>query len=75
VNVHDPVRPSWRCRVCDEEWPCRWRRRELTLACHGSRVSLALMLAQYFGEAAADRPDIPASVLYARFLGWLRTPP
>jgi hypothetical protein len=32
------------------------------------------MLAEYFSEAAADRPEIPASVLYLRFLGWLRVP-
>jgi len=74
MNLHEPVRPAWRCAACDEEWPCWRRRRELTLACQGSRVTLALMLAEYFSEAAADRPDIPASVLYLRFLGWLRIP-
>ena len=72
VNAHEPIRPAWRCVVCDEEWPCRRRRTELALDCEGSRVALALVMAQYFGEAAADRPDIPVSVLYLRFLGWLR---
>ena len=73
MNLHEPVRPTWWCAACDEEWPCRHRRTQLSRECEGSRVTLALMLAQYFGEAAADLPNIPASVLYLRFLGWLRT--
>ncbi len=36
---------------------------------------LALYMARFFGDAVDDHPDIPASVLYVRFLGWFRARP
>jgi hypothetical protein len=29
-------------------------------------------MSRYFGQAADDHPGVPASVLYTRFLGWMR---
>ena len=75
MNPHEPTRPAWICAVCDEEWPCRRKRTELVIVTEGSRVGLALILADYFLQATEDRPDLAPSVLYTRFLGWLRTKP
>jgi hypothetical protein len=68
---HEPARPSWCCRVCDEEWPCRRRRASLRAEAQGSRIHLALLMAGYYRQAMQDRPDLTPVVLYARFLGWL----
>jgi len=74
-SAHQPRRPSWRCAACEDEWPCVRRRDELVVECGGSRVMLALYMARFFGDAVDDHPDIPASVLYVRFLGWFRARP
>jgi hypothetical protein len=29
-------------------------------------------MARYYGDAIIDHPNVPANVLYLRFLGWLR---
>jgi hypothetical protein len=71
MNPHEPRRPAWICAACDEAWPCRRRRAQLIGAAEGSRVGLALILADYFLQATEDRPDLSPSVLYSRFLGWL----
>ena len=73
MNPHEPVRPAWWCATCDEAWPCQRRREQLIIACEGSRLRLALILAEYFCQATEDRPDLSPSTLYSRFLGWLRT--
>lgn len=70
MTRHEPIRPTWRCRACWGEWPCVRRRDELIAECDGSRLRLAFAMAQYFSDAVEDRPDLPASVLYVRFLGW-----
>lgn len=38
----------------------------------GSRVTLSILMAGYFAEAVDDHPEVPGTVLYLRFLGWLR---
>jgi hypothetical protein len=75
MNPHEPTRPAWTCAVCDEEWPCRKRRTQLVAAVGASRLGLALILADQFIQATEDRPDLAPSVLYTRFLGWLRIGP
>jgi hypothetical protein len=39
---------------------------------HRAPVSLCIYLGDCFMAAAYDLPDVPAGVLYARFLGWGR---
>lgn len=71
MSPHQPMRPSWRCRECHDEWPCPSRRAEF--AAEGSgQVELALLMARYFQEAIEDHPTILLSSLYNRFFGWVR---
>jgi len=72
TSMHEPLRPSWLCGGCGNEWPCPRRREELAAESEGSAVSLALTMAEYLEDALADHPQAPATVLYTRFLGWLR---
>ena len=73
MSLHEPSRPSWRCAACQDEWPCGSRRRELLCEFGPSKVRLALHMAPYFEEAVGDSPRTPISVLYGRFLGWVRS--
>lgn len=75
MSQHQPVRPSWRCAWCAEAWPCQSRRFEMMNEFDGSRLLLALYMARYFGEALDDHPNVSATELYARFLGWCRDRP
>jgi hypothetical protein len=69
---HQPLRPSWRCAFCGDEWPCRRRRDELTAECGQSRVRLAFYMAAFFSDALDDHPQVTPRDLYQRFLGWFR---
>jgi len=70
VSRHQPVRPSWRCLACGDDWPCRRRRTELTLECGRDKVRLALYMAGFFSDALDDSPQASPQDLYRRFLGW-----
>ena len=70
---HEPGRPGWRCQACAADWPCAAAKAELLAA--PSRVRVALDLAREFGEAILVEPDVPVSIHYQRFLGWLHDPP
>ena len=71
---HRPIRPSWTCVHCGDEWPCAPRRDELIDEAYGSRVHLALLMVRYFTDALDDHPDTPPGQLYTRFVGWVRRP-
>jgi hypothetical protein len=71
MTGHEPIRPTWRCGTCDEDWPCSPRRAGYLDEYRDARVMLLLALARYFGEAVDDLPEVPASSLYVRFLAWL----
>jgi hypothetical protein len=75
VTVHVPVRPNWVCAGCGARWPCRTRRGQLLAEFDRAPVSLALLMGGYFMDAAQDLPTEPASVLYGRFMGWLKEQP
>lgn len=69
---HWPVKPSWRCALCDEPWPCGPGRAQIIAETGGARVDLALYMAIGMIEAARAEPMIPPADLYRRFLGWVR---
>ncbi len=73
VSMHLPIRPGWVCAGCGLTWPCSTRRQQLVAEYEGARVSLALLMAAYFADAANDLPYAQAGDLYARFLGWVRS--
>lgn len=70
---HLPRRPDWTCIDCGQPWPCTDKREQL-VAEHGrrDRLALALYLAELYVEAGAQLPDVPAGILYGRFIGWNR---
>ncbi|MFY1638299.1 hypothetical protein ACN27F_34280 [Solwaraspora sp. WMMB335] len=68
---HLAQRPSWRCRVCADPWPCRTAREQLVHAY--DRIGLCLYLADRLIDAVADGLGPSPAGLYHRFLGWART--
>ncbi|MFF5172470.1 flavin reductase [Micromonospora sp. NPDC000089] len=72
MTAHVPVRPSWACAACAEDWPCDVRRAELAAE---PRTSVMVFLAGHFGEAVGDLPAVPVGELYRRFLGGSSTAP
>jgi hypothetical protein len=74
MTMHVAVRPSWRCTLCGQAWPCTLGRRQLLSEHAGSHISLALYLGSCLVEAAHDLPQDEALDLYSRFVGWLRKP-
>jgi hypothetical protein len=72
VHVHTPERPTWTCKSCGDEWPCRQSRRQLLADYAEARIALYLYLASHFIAASADLGDDLAGTLHYRFLGWVR---
>lgn len=71
VTGHSPMRPSWICTGCGGHWPCRARRTQLLAEFHCTPVSLGLLMARYFINAAQDLKGESAHILHQRFIGWL----
>jgi hypothetical protein len=63
------------CGGCGAQWPCQTRRRQLLAEFASASVSLALLMGGYFMDAAQDLTTESASVLYQRFMGWLKEQP
>lgn len=72
MSAHIPVRPTWMCAGCGQNWPCPTRRHELTAEFAGSSVCMSLYLASCMIEASQSIPAAPAGDLYYRFIGWIR---
>lgn len=71
---HLPSRPTWTCRVCAHDWPCR-PAREAMIAEYTDLVPvLAIYLAICLHDAARDLADATPAGLYDRFLSWLSHP-
>ncbi|WJK38744.1 flavin reductase [Solwaraspora sp. WMMA2056] len=68
---HVAVRPSWRCRVCGQPWPCDPAKAQLIAAY--DRIGLCMYVAERSVEAAHDLPGLSPAVAYVRFLAWART--
>lgn len=71
---HVAERPSWRCRVDGEPWPCEPAKAALLREYKGFRVSLLLYLAACMAEAREDLAEqdsghAPAN-LTERFVSW-----
>lgn len=69
---HQPTGKKWICRDCGAFWPCEPARERLDREFARDRVVLNLYLASSFLRASQDMPDVPAGLLYGRFLGWVR---
>jgi hypothetical protein len=72
LEIHIPVRPSWRCRACRADWPCQRRRDQLRRVTAGSTTTLGLWMLSYYTLAVKDLPNIPVATMYRRMFGWIR---
>jgi hypothetical protein len=72
VNLHAPIRPSWRCALCSDPWPCDSAKQQLITEFPGARAALGMLMASYFFDAVQDLPRWAETGVYQRFLGWLR---
>jgi len=74
---HLPLRPTWLCRACGQNWPCGAAKVEVLTLTEAPLVDVMLELFAFLSQAARDlyllnaaeapRPD----ALFRRFLGWL----
>lgn len=67
-SEHTAERPSWRCRVCDDPWPCVPAKRQLLSTLSPTR--LAVQGLANLEEAARDVPGMPVGEAFARFVSW-----
>lgn len=72
-HAHQPARPGWDCRCCDEPWPCAPAKVRLGEAYAGDQQGLAVYMAGLYGAAVDELPGIPSGLLYARLVSWTRT--
>lgn len=67
--MHLPLRPTWRCVVCAEYWPCKQARDALLDQTRGEGVGLLIHLAVQLMDAIEDLGD---AATFERFLVWAR---
>lgn len=72
--THTPVRPTWTCNACGQEWPCRPARAALRGEYANFPTVLAIYLSGQYTVAVDDLAmfgTIPQN-LYTRIVGWCR---
>lgn len=70
---HIARRPSWDCRVCDQQWPCAGAQAELAEQYADQPTALMVYLAANLYEAIEDMRAVPQGSpkrLATRFLDW-----
>ncbi|MFY1672867.1 flavin reductase [Plantactinospora sp. WMMB334] len=68
---HLPAHPSYRCRSCGDDWPCRRARLTLLTGFRGDRLGLMVYLGAHLARALRELPDAHPALLAARFLHWI----
>ena len=68
---HLPDRPSWRCRVCDQAWPCELAKAGLRQTL--DPVSLGIYAGAQLYAATGDLPGVAPEELWDRFVAWTRS--
>lgn len=71
-DAHQPDRPGWDCRSCEQPWPCAPAKVRLGEAYAGDRPGLAVYMAGLYDQALAELQLWPASDVFARFVAWTR---
>jgi len=69
--LHGPPDDTWTC-WCGDAWPCARARAWLAEEYAGDPLALAMRQATELVDAMRTLRDVPAGVLYERFLGWVR---
>lgn len=69
---HQPDRPGWDCRCCEQPWPCAPAKVRLGEAYAGDRLGLAIYMGGLYDQALAELQLSPAPDVFARFVAWTR---
>ncbi|MEV6922917.1 hypothetical protein AB0M46_00185 [Dactylosporangium sp. NPDC051485] len=73
---HEPVRPTWLCRVCGQVWPCQTRRAQLRAAVNsGGRAGVGLLLDHCLIQLMHDQPDRCPGCLADQLMTGIRADP
>jgi hypothetical protein len=67
---HQPSRPDWNCKGCENEWPCDAYKAALRAEPNEYRWQHIMMLATYAQEFVSDRPDSREVDALRRFVTW-----
>ncbi|MEV1288330.1 hypothetical protein [Micromonospora sp. NPDC049679] len=72
--IHAPLRPSWLCTACGEEWPCITRKRQLKelLRCDVQR--LRRYMHPYVPIALVELDELDEARVHERFVSWCGKP-
>jgi hypothetical protein len=70
--THLPLRPSWACQTCGDEWPCAPARERLLQEKAADPTSIAVAMWQRLEEFALDQGSGPLPDAFDRFIGWTR---
>ena len=77
-SEHISDRPAWKCRACDQPWPCAHARDELCAEFREFPSVLRIYMSGQMLDAARDFAagghELPTD-LYQRFLAWTRSMP
>lgn len=68
---HPPLRPSWKCSTCGEEWPCEPARSRLWIETRGG-TALAILMWNYLEDFCRDSAPGPVGEAFDRFMRWTR---
>ncbi|MEE6261296.1 hypothetical protein [Plantactinospora sonchi] len=74
---HIPRRPSWKCRLCEADWPCGTAKATLRVEYRLDPLALFIYLGLCLHEATEDLHELhpnpgPDPVeLHARFMAWV----
>jgi hypothetical protein len=71
-SPHTADRPSWKCRSCEEPWPCEEAKIYLLIEYHDAPTSLGLYLSLQWRSASEElKNEAMSEELWLRFIGWL----
>ncbi|MFI5938026.1 hypothetical protein [Actinoplanes sp. NPDC051494] len=65
---HTPTLPSWLCRNCAGQWPCRTAKLQLLATLTPTQLTLHGW--SYLEDAAQDLPALNLAAALARFVTW-----
>ncbi|MGI5146237.1 flavin reductase [Plantactinospora sp. CA-294935] len=71
TGAHVPAHPSYRCRDCDDAWPCPQARLCLLIGFQGDRVGLMVYLAAHLARALEELPDTHPALIAGQLLHWV----
>jgi hypothetical protein len=69
---HRPLRPSWECGTCGQEWPCDPAPERLAAEHSEDFLALSILLWAHLEDFIRDSVPGPFGGAYERFIAWSR---